>query len=75
MPDKLEGNGLAQHPAYVPGKEMGSPGTKTLSDTQDEKNQEAHDIDPKTPTYAGQFASTISHIAQINIRVLNERSN
>uniref|UniRef100_A0A8C2C6S9 SKI-like proto-oncogene b n=1 Tax=Cyprinus carpio TaxID=7962 RepID=A0A8C2C6S9_CYPCA len=54
MPDKLEGNGLAQHPGYVPGKEMGSPGTKTLSDTQDEKNQEAHDIDPKTPTYAGQ---------------------
>uniref|UniRef100_A0A672K0T7 Ski-like protein n=1 Tax=Sinocyclocheilus grahami TaxID=75366 RepID=A0A672K0T7_SINGR len=46
MPDKLEGNGLAQHPVYVPGKEMGSPGTETLSDTQDEKNQEAHDTDP-----------------------------
>ncbi|XP_016129744.1 ski-like protein [Sinocyclocheilus grahami] len=54
MPDKLEGNGLAQHPVYVPGKEMGSPGTETLSDTQDEKNQEAHDTDPSTPTYAGQ---------------------
>lgn len=69
MPDKLEGNGLAQHPETVPGKEMGSPGTETLGDTQDEKNQEAHDTDPKMPTYAGQFASTISHIAQINVHV------
>lgn len=68
MPDKLEVNGLAQHSGYVPGKEMGSPGTEALGDTQDEKNQEAHDIDPKTP-YAGQFASTTSHIAQINVHV------
>lgn len=69
MPDKLEGNGLAQHPGYVPEKEMGSPRTETLSDTQDEKNQEAHDTEPKTPTFAGQFASTTSHIAQINVHV------
>ncbi len=61
MPDKLEDNGLAQHHGYVPGKEMRSPGTETLGDTQDETNQEAHETGSKTPTYAGQFASTMSY--------------
>uniref|UniRef100_A0A671QM49 Ski-like protein n=2 Tax=Sinocyclocheilus anshuiensis TaxID=1608454 RepID=A0A671QM49_9TELE len=54
MPDKLEDNGLAQHPGYVPGKEMGSTGTEMLGDTQNVKNQEEHNTDPKTPTFTGQ---------------------
>ncbi|XP_052398489.1 ski-like protein [Carassius gibelio] len=54
MPDKLEDNGLAQHPEYVPGKEMGSTGKEMLGDTPNVKNQEEHNTDPKTPTFAEQ---------------------
>lgn len=33
------------------------------TDTQDEKNQDAHDTDTKTLTFTGQFASTTGNIA------------
>uniref|UniRef100_A0A8C0Y1X9 SKI-like proto-oncogene b n=1 Tax=Cyprinus carpio carpio TaxID=630221 RepID=A0A8C0Y1X9_CYPCA len=54
MPDKLEDNGLARHPGYLPGKEMRSTGTEMLGDTQNVKNQEEYNTDPKTPTFPGQ---------------------
>ncbi|XP_048030182.1 SKI-like proto-oncogene b [Megalobrama amblycephala] len=59
-PDKLAGSGLAQHSECVPGKEMGFTGTEALGDTQDEKSQDAHNTDPKTPIFAGQEKSSQS---------------
>lgn len=55
--DKLAGYNLAQHSECLSEKEMGSIGTEALGDTQDEKNQDAHDTDPKTPTFTGQEKS------------------
>lgn len=58
--DKPAGNGLAQHSGCLPAKEMGSPGTEMQTDTQDEKNQDAHDTDTKTLTFTGQEKSVQS---------------